>query len=205
MALFGLGKRERPLLPCSDRRAHAPLGRAALRGYPLTIRWKDCAGGEARPTGGHFRRYPLALAVAALLAGSAAPALAGLGGDASSIATDSAMLKGEVNVSTGNGFTVHEIQLPTGTVLREYLSPAGKVFAITWNGPVVPDLKQTLGTYYEQFRTAVRSAPRGSGHHHLAVDQPDLVIRAHGHMRSLHGLVYVPSLLPANVSLSDIR
>jgi hypothetical protein len=141
----------------------------------------------------------------ALLAASVSPALASLGGDAASISADSAKLNGQLSTSSGAGFTVQEIQLPTKTVLREYLSPAGKVFAVTWHGPVSPDLQQTLGAYYDEFRAITTSTPRGADHHHQAIDQTDLVIRTHGHMRNLHGLIYVPGLLPPSVDLSDIK
>lgn len=152
-------------------------------------------------------KNPLAMAAlgAALLATSVSPALAGLGGNEASISADLAKLNGQLSITTGAGFTVHEIQLPSGTIVREYLSTAGTVFAITWRGPVIPDLKQTLGTYYPLFRTVVNSTPTGADHRHLAVDQAQLVVRSHGHMRSHHGVVYVPQLVPPDVSLSDIQ
>jgi hypothetical protein len=133
------------------------------------------------------------------------PASAGLGGNATSVEVDRVQLRGQMKVSTGAGFTVHEMTLPTRTLLREYLSPAGKIFAVAWHGPATPDLEQILGSYYTTFRTAVNAAPRGRDHRHLAVSQPDLVVQSSGQMRLRHGLVYVPSLLPQGVSLGDLR
>lgn len=149
-------------------------------------------------------RFSMILMMAALAA-SVSPAFAGLGGDTSSAQADSAKLNGQLSVTAGPGFTVQQIQLPTGTVVREYVSPDDKVFAVTWNGPFTPNLQQILGSSYEAFTAAAKSAPRGTDHHHLSVTQPGIVIHIHGHMRSHHGLVYVPSLVPSNVSLNDIQ
>ena len=133
------------------------------------------------------------------------PAFAALGGDASSVEADRVKLKGQVHSATpGSGYSVHEMQLPSGTTVREYVSADNKVFAVTWSGPTMPDLQQTLGTYYEQFKAAAASGPRGS-HHHLTVRQPDLVVQSGGHMRAHFGKAYVPSLLPQNVSVDDIK
>jgi hypothetical protein len=142
---------------------------------------------------------------AAVLSTAALPALAALGGDATSVTADVAKMKGQARATAAaGGYTVSEITLPAGTVLREYVSPAGKVFAVTWKGMMPPDLQQTLGTYFEQYKAAAATAPR-DGHHHLTVRQPDLVVSTGGHMRAWKGVAYVPSLLPPNFSLDDIK
>jgi Protein of unknown function (DUF2844) len=140
---------------------------------------------------------------AVLLVGSVLPAFAALGGDAASVDADTAKMKGQARATPGAGYTVSEITLPSGTVVREYVSPEGKVFAVTWSGMEVPDLQQTLGTYFEQFKTAA-AAPH-SGHNHLTIRQSDLVVLTGGHMRAWKGKAYVPSLLPPNFSLDDIK
>jgi hypothetical protein len=149
-----------------------------------------------------------ALAVAAgavLLTGSGLPAQASLGGDAGSVAADRAQLNAQVTSSTGAGFTVQALTLPTGTVVSEYLSPQGQVFAIRWKGPSIPGLRQILGSYYTTFRQTVDNAPRGPDHRHLSVVQPGLVVSASSHIRNHRGLVYVPALLPQGVSPADLR
>ncbi|HJX21318.1 MAG TPA: DUF2844 domain-containing protein, partial [Steroidobacteraceae bacterium] len=65
----------------------------------------------------------------------AAPAFAALGGDATSVQTDLVKMKGALRITASAGFTVHEITTADGTVVREYLSPADKVFAVSWRGP----------------------------------------------------------------------
>jgi hypothetical protein len=142
---------------------------------------------------------------AVVLGGSVTlPAFAALGGDAASVDADVAKMKGQGHSTSAGGYTVSEITLPSGTLVREYVSSEGKVFAVTWRGTAVPDLQQTLGTYFEQFKSAAAAAPHGN-HHHLRVQQSDLVVTAGGHMRAWNGRAYVPSLLPPNFSLNEIK
>jgi hypothetical protein len=142
---------------------------------------------------------------AALLVGLASsPTFASLGGDATSVATDTAKMKGEARSTPAGGYTVNQITLPSGTVVKEYVSAEGKVFAVTWKGESMPDLSQTLGTYYAEFTAAASATPHIS-HHNLTVQQSDLVVQTGGHMRAWNGRAYVPSLLPPNFSVSDIK
>ncbi len=132
------------------------------------------------------------------------PAHAALGGDAASVDTDVAKMKGQKRATAAAGYTVSEITLPSGTLLREYVSPGGKVFAVTWSGMMPPDLQQTLGTYYESAKAAAATTPH-AGHNHLSIRQDDLVLVSGGHMRAWRGKAYVPSLLPPNFQLDEIK
>lgn len=141
---------------------------------------------------------------AAILAGFVSlPALAALGGDAASVDTDVAKMKGQKRATAAAGYTVSEITLPSGTVVREYVSSDGKVFAVTWTGMSPPDLQQTLGTYYQSIKDAATAGH--AGRNHLTVRQDDLVVSAGGHMRSWKGKAYVPSLLPPNFPVDEIK
>lgn len=146
----------------------------------------------------------LGIALATVVAGSVLPAFAGLGGDAASVEADVAKMKGQARATPVAGYTMSEITLPSGTVVREFVSAEGKVFAVSWKGMAVPDLSQTLGTYFAEYKAAATATPHAS-HHNLTVQQPDLVVRTGGHMRSWHGQAYVLSLLPPNFSLDDIK
>jgi len=133
----------------------------------------------------------------------AAPALAALGGDATSVQSDLVKMKGALRVTSSAGFTVHEITTSGGTVVREYISAADKVFAVSWRGPMIPDLRQMLGNYYGQFEQAA-STPHPGGHRHLAIEQPGLVVHSSGRMRAFVGRAWAPDLLPQNFSVSSI-
>jgi uncharacterized protein DUF2844 len=147
------------------------------------------------------RRWTLAIAL--LLQITSLPALAALGADVESIATDQLKLKGMAHVTSAQAYAVHEIQTPSGTLVREYVSPAGKVFAVSWRGPRMPDLKQTLGAYFQQYTSAPRAGP--ADRKHFAINLPDLVMQSSAHGRMYAGRAYVPGLVPQNVSVTDIQ
>lgn len=132
-----------------------------------------------------------------LLAGMVRPASATLGEAAQSIQNDQVRMRATVRVSQKQAYSVHEIQAPYGTVVREYVSPSSaKVFAITWQGPRIPDLQQLLGAYYEQYARAVQSR---RGHGPLIIQLPGLVVQSAGHQRSFVGRAYLPQEVPSGV------
>src|SRR6188508_2472459 len=86
-----------------------------------------------------------------------APIWAALGKPVSSVADDQKRLGGELRTrSTAAGFAVHEISAADGTVVREYASPAGEVFGVSWRGSTRPNLVDLLGEHYAAFRQATR-------------------------------------------------
>ena len=134
------------------------------------------------------------------------PALAALGGNVASVQEDQAQMKGTLKSTERMTYTVHEIKAGTGTVIREYASPAGEVFGVSWQGPFIPDMQQLLGSYFEAYSSAAqeqRTAHRGRAP--LSIQQAGLVIESNGHMRSYSGRAYDPGKLPQGVSANDIR
>ena len=130
-------------------------------------------------------------------------ASATLGETATSTEVDRVAMKATLRMLPTAKYTVHEIQTPSGTTLREYVSSAGTVFAVAWQGPVMPDLRQTLGRYFDRY-TAAASA-KHAGHRHMAVRESDLVVQSNGHMRSFSGRAYLPPLLPQGVTVEEIQ
>jgi hypothetical protein len=156
-----------------------------------------------------FLTAVLALGAACLLDLAARPAYAGLGATTASIEPDRASMRGQLRSRSEAGYSVDEITTASGTVVREYISPAGVVFAVSWFGPSMPNLQQTFGTYFTQFQAAVQARraaePQLRGHNHLEIDTPSLVVHAMGHMRHYLGMAYVPALMPTNLSISDLH
>lgn len=134
------------------------------------------------------------------------PALAALGGDVTSVHEDQAQMHGSLKTTQAPAYTLHEIKASAGTVVKEYVSPAGKVFAITWRGQFVPNMQQLLGSYYQQFADGA-AAQRAAqpGHRPLNIRQPGLVVQNGGHMRSYFGRAYVPEMVPQGVSMGGIQ
>jgi hypothetical protein len=134
------------------------------------------------------------------------PLFASLGGEASSVAADQAKMQGTLRTTSGDSYNIQEIQTSTGVTVKEYVSSAGKVFAVTWQGPFHPDLRQVLGPYFEEYAQAVeaqRASRRGRGP--LLIQQSGLVVQISGHLRSVLGKAYVPQMIPAGVQAEEIR
>jgi hypothetical protein len=134
----------------------------------------------------------------------AAPARAVLGEYESSVSLDQQSMRAEVRVTTAQGYKFHQITAPNGAMVREYVSPEGKVFGIAWQSPFIPNLQQLLGSYFTQVQQAAQSQTRRRGGP-FVVRTSDFVFASGGHMRSFHGSAYVPSLLPKNVSAEVVR
>jgi hypothetical protein len=130
-------------------------------------------------------------------------ASAALGEAEASVQSDAQQLRGSMKIAERANYRSHEIQLPSGTALREYSAVDGKVFAVTWNGPAMPNLRQTLGRYFDDYVAAAKT--NRSGHHHLEIHNSDLVVRAGGHMRAFSGIAYLPEAVPAGVSVGDLQ
>ena len=125
-----------------------------------------------------------------------------LGGAASTVQADRMELKATEPAAIGKlNYTVHEMTATGGTVVREYVA-GDKVFAVTWRGPFIPNLKQLMGSYFDTFQNEAQS--HRNGHSHLAIEHPDFVMHASGHMRAYAGSAYVPAMLPAGVTAKDI-
>lgn len=135
------------------------------------------------------------------------PLLAALGDSDFSIQADQAQMKASIKLIEADAYTVHEMKSPTGILVREYVSrSAGRVFAITWQGPFFPELKQLLGTYFQQYSWAAKAQRESRvGIHPLDIREPGLVVQTAGHPRAFSGRVYDPGLLPAGVNADDIR
>jgi Protein of unknown function (DUF2844) len=129
-----------------------------------------------------------------------------LGGDASSVTADQARMKATVRSTQKTSYAVHELRADSGTVVREYVSSAGKVFAVSWNGPFLPNLRELLGAYFTTYSAAVKAAKANHpGHRPALVQQPGLVVQSGGHMRAFAGRAYVPQMLPQSVTTQEIR
>ncbi len=100
-------------------------------------------------------------------------------------------------------YTLERISTPWGTVVNEYVSADGTVFAISWRGPRPPDLSQMLGSYFSDYQTAL--AQTRQMRRQLRVDTRSVVVQTGGHMRDLWGRAFVPSLMPSGVSTEEIR
>ncbi|MGO9085961.1 MAG: DUF2844 domain-containing protein [Candidatus Sulfotelmatobacter sp.] len=146
------------------------------------------------------------MSIAFLLLGLPLPAFAVLGAHADSVQEDRVRLQAKERITTTWAYTIHELTSPVGTVVREYVSPGGRVFAVSWQGPFIPEMKQLLGSYFPQYSLAAQEQrERHLGRWSLNIDDSSLVVHSAGHMRAYSGQAYDPGLLPAGVSSDDLR
>ena len=141
-------------------------------------------------------------AILTLLLVSSGPAVAALGGSEASIEADQAHLQATRSIVSASRYTVHELKTPSGTVIREYVSD-GQVFAVAWQGPLMPDLQQILASYFADYEAAATSKRTGRGP--VLVQQPGLVVHSGGRMRAFFGRAYIPQRLPAGVAFDEIQ
>ena len=130
-----------------------------------------------------------------------------LGRDSSSVDADRVRMQGALlRIVRSDTYVVHEMQSASGTTVREYVSPTGTVFAVAWQGPWQPDLRQVLGPYFDDYQRALEARAgtrrsRGS----FTIELPDLTVQVTGHPRAFSGRAFVPRLMPLRVQPEAIR
>jgi len=132
---------------------------------------------------------------------------AALGGNVASVEADRVRMQGALmRIVRSDAYSLHEMRSASGTMIREYVSTSGTVFAVVWQGPWLPDLRQVLGAHFDRYQTAMRSAQRArKARGSVLIDGPDLVVQLSGHPRSFFGRVYVPALMPQGVQVESIQ
>lgn len=156
------------------------------------------------------------LIVAGAIGLAAAQAVAGLGraplvakagvhtNGATPLAT--AALKSVVSAPVPGGlYTTHQLTLATGTVVTEYANSGGVVFAVTWVGPVLPDLTALLGDYFPTFMAQTdRRRAAGFRGGPVQVDANGLTVVSAGRMGHFSGYAYAAALVPSGVDIATV-
>lgn len=141
------------------------------------------------------------------------PAWAALGDNAASVLTDQARMKGTLRSTDNRTYVLHEITMSSGAKVREFVTPGGAVFGVAWEGQFPPNFQLLLGAYYQQAQQAAaqrsttqqEGVPVRRGRGPAVIETPGLVLYQTGHMRSFHGVAYIPQLVPQGVQASEIR
>ena len=153
-----------------------------------------------------------ALSLGLTLALGAAQSLAALGQaptvespPSAGAATPAARIQAATTGVDSRLYTSHPLQLENGTLILEYATPAGQVFAVSWRGPVLPDLSLLLGEFFSNYKVETDQAralgKRGSP---VNVMSSKLIVRSSGRMRSFAGYAYVPELIPSGVNINNV-
>ena len=145
----------------------------------------------------------IVLAVSALLPLASYAALGGAPGAGS--APKSLLQSAAPNsspASTG-AYTVRESYDTDGVRIREYVLPTNVVFAVTWQGPIRPDMVALLGSYFPNAVSAGAGRARGTGP--LIERNGDFQIESAGRAGNFFGKAVLPRLVPANVRADDLQ
>ena len=99
-------------------------------------------------------------------------------------------------------YTMHATEDADGVTIHEYALPTNVVFAVSWQGPVRPDMRALLGSYFPAFVNAGASQTRGAGP--LVEHSGDFHIESAGRPGHAFGKAYLPRLVPANVRVDQL-
>lgn len=143
--------------------------------------------------------------LAPLFCACMAPAFAGLGGSPTSPtarALSSSVTPGAVAAAAAP-YTDMARTLDSGTTIHEYVNASGVVFAVSWSGPFLPDLKEELGMHFQALVDARKQPGRALSQ--ASVQQADLVIFSGGRVGAFEGRAWIPSLLPPGFDTGNIK
>ena len=141
-----------------------------------------------------------AVSMGALWAGAARAAL---GSDAASVLADGSSMHVSVQSEIRELYQVLKISTATGISVSEYLNSDGIVFAVSWNGPVPPDLQQLLGAHFSTYTAALATVAHPWIRRSLRVESSGLVVELGGHLRAYAGRAYLADLIPAGVTAAE--
>jgi hypothetical protein len=131
------------------------------------------------------------------------PAWAALGDDVSTVDSDAQVLQGKRVRVDRVGYSLHQITLTDGSVVNEFVSPAGVVFGVSWQAHAIPNLRQLLGSYLVNLQQGQRTRviPRRG----VTIEGDNFVFSSFGHLRFFRGRAYVPGLIPANLTAEVVQ
>lgn len=142
-----------------------------------------------------------AVGMSPLWAGSARAAL---GSDTASVLADGDRMRVAVQSEILSQYEVLKFGTATGIRVREYLNRDGLVFALSWSGPVPPDLRQLLGVHFTTYAAALTAVVHPGVHRSLRVESSGLTVELGGHLRAYAGRAYLAALLPPGVTAAEL-
>ena len=148
-------------------------------------------------------RAVLACALSCWLLSTGGAAQAHLGGAQASIQADGVAWQAPAVATmsaSGARFTVFTHTTPEGVKVRQFVSTTGLVFAVAWDGPLLPDMERLLGGHFPLYQNALQQRKRS-----VRVDTPSLSLESGGMMRAFVGRAYLPDLLPVGVTAVELQ
>jgi len=131
-------------------------------------------------------------------------ARAALGSDTASVLADGASMRAGIQSETRPQYEVLKFSSAAGSSVREYLNRDGIVFALSWSGPVPPDLQQLLGVHFPTYAAALAEVVHPGVHRSLRMESSGLIVELGGHLRAYAGRAYLSALLPPGVTAAEL-
>ena len=141
---------------------------------------------------------------ALVLSASAATAFAALGGAAQTLGPRILATTSSPTVTAAFTYTDVAKTLDSGTEVHEYVNAKGTVFAVSWQGPYKPDLRELLGTHFQNMVDHAK-LQSGGARAPMRLERDDLVIHSGGRPGAFEGRAWIPALLPAGFDTSAMK
>jgi hypothetical protein len=131
----------------------------------------------------------------------AASAWAGLGEGQFSVSTDQVRMSARHSVARAQQYSVHELKMPDGSRVQQYVAGNGMVFAVRWDTLYKPDLSALLGASFPDYASAAQvAAKRGGIQRQFRHEGSDLVVQSSAHLHVFSGYAYRRAMLPRGVT-----
>ncbi|CAN7385827.1 DUF2844 domain-containing protein [Caballeronia sp. dw_19] len=155
---------------------------------------------------------PLRATAAALVIAASGPAHAQLGATVAIVATGTSSSSNTADAAppvlhqAANSAARWQESTDANQIrVRQYVSSSGQVYAVSWDGPAMPDIAVLLGTWFGRYTQEASAAlPNASGLHSSRVSSSDLMVETAVRLRDFSGRAWLPSALPAGVTAADI-
>jgi hypothetical protein len=116
---------------------------------------------------------------------------------------DQVRMQASLQIWHRDNYAIHELMIPSGTTVRQFVGDSGKVFAVSWSGGWRPNLRDIMGAHYDKFIAGTRGRRVARGV--ARIELPGMVVVMGGHQRAFFGHVYLTDLLPSGFAPEDIR
>lgn len=137
------------------------------------------------------------------LVSSATSVSAALGNSRDMIGSTNVSAAGKViTYFSGKSYSVHSYTDRTGVNIKEFSRADGMIFAVSWYGPSLPDMRDLLGSYFNEY-TQYLSAQKSRKY--VAANLVHLVFKSTGGARFFAGHAYAPFLIPGDFESKDFE
>ncbi len=151
-----------------------------------------------------IKRLANRLCLGIVLGAVSVAAQAGLGEPKERVEHDRVALQAAViTVTHTSAYDRHELRAANGVTVHEFSDRQGQVFAVSFIGPAMPDLKVLLGSHFAEYAAKAHASP--SSHKVYTHSSATLQLSLVKLPRGFTGTAVVPGSVPAGVDPRDLH